>query len=120
MRPGSSQTIGRAVQTSRRAREDFAAGLRDADGMLELGRQLPVPGDRRPTIRQYFYVRLAEVDHRFDGEKHPRLQFRPLAGDAIVQNIGPVMKYAPQAVAAKVSDHAAPLRLGVGLDGRPD
>ncbi len=41
-----------------------------ADGMLELGREFAVARHRRPAVGQDFHVRLAEVDHRLDGEQH--------------------------------------------------
>src|SRR5688572_9837692 len=52
------------VQAGRRIGEYLAAGLRDANCVLELRRQLAVARHGSPAVWQNFHVRLAEVDHR--------------------------------------------------------
>src|SRR3546814_602528 len=49
--------------------EDLVAGGGDADGMLELGRELHVAGDGGPAVLQDLHLRAAGVDHRLDGEE---------------------------------------------------
>src|SRR3546814_11801417 len=44
--------------------EDLVAGGGDADGMLELGRELHVAGDGGPAVLQDLHLRAAGVDHR--------------------------------------------------------
>ena len=65
-------------------------------------------------------MRLAEIDHRLDGEQHAGLELEPFAGLAVMQNVRPVVEHAAQAVAAEIAHHAAALALGIGLDGGAD
>ncbi len=65
-------------------------------------------------------MRLAEIDHRLDGEQHAGLELEPFAGLAVMQDVRPVVEHAAQAVAAEIAHHAAALALGIGLDGGAD
>ena len=62
----------------------------------------------------------AEVDHRLDGEEHPRLQHRPRPPAAVVQHVRRGVEHPAEAVAAEVADHRAAVRLGEALDRRAD
>src|SRR5678815_4770863 len=53
-------------------RENFGSVLADRDGVLEMGRELPVRRHHRPLIRKRHHVRAAQVHHRLDREHHPR------------------------------------------------
>src|SRR3546814_4335436 len=68
--------------------EDLVAGGGDADGMLELGRELHVAGDGGPAVLQDLHLRAAGVDHRLDGEEHALAQLHAGAGAAVVQHAG--------------------------------
>jgi len=62
--------------------------------MLELRRQRTVPRHGRPSVGKDLHLRPAEIDHRFDGEDHPRLQRRAFAAAAIVQDVRHVVEQA--------------------------
>src|SRR5262249_6190268 len=65
-------------------------------------------------------MRLAEIDHRLDGEQHAWLKREPFAGFSVMQDVGPVVEYAAEAMAAEIAHHAAALAFGVALDGSAD
>src|SRR2546428_2540714 len=88
--------------------------------MLELRRQRTVARHRGPAVRQDFYMRLAEIDHRLDGEEHAGLQGHAFAGPADMDDVRLVMEHAPQAMAAEIAHHAHALRLDEALDGVAD
>src|SRR5258705_10263753 len=115
LRPGR-----RLLAVALREREDFDAGRGDADRMLELRRQRTVARHRGPAVGQDFYMRLAEIDHRLDGEEHAGLQRHAFAGPADMNDVGLVMKHAAQAVPAEIAHHAHALRLDKTLDGVAD
>src|SRR5262245_7620041 len=102
-------TERRPVQSFGGEGEHLASRLGDADRVLELRRQRPVAGHRRPAVRQDLHRRLAEIDHRLDGEEHAWLELQALARLAVVQDVRPVMEHAAQAMAAELARHAAPL-----------
>ena len=83
-----------------RKRKNLVSLLGHADGMFVLGRQRAVPGDGRPTVVEDFDVRPAEIDHRFYGEDHAGLQFEAVAGVAVMEDIGNVVKQARVALGA--------------------
>src|SRR5579859_31439 len=101
-------------------RENLRAVGSDADRMLELRRQRAVAGDRGPAIGEDFYVRLAEIDHRLDGEEHAGLERHALAGPADMDDVGLVVEQASEPMAAEVAHHAHALRLDKALDGMAD
>ena len=114
------ETVRRLVQARRRDREHLAARLGHAHRVLELGRQLAVARHGGPAVGEDLHVRLAEVDHRLDGEQHAGLEHDAVAGLAVVQDVGPVVEHAAEAVAAKIAHDAAALALGEVLDGGAD
>src|SRR5204863_6445169 len=73
-----------------------------------------------PTVGEDFYVRLAEIDHRLDGEEHAGLQRHAFAGPADMDDVGLVVEQPAQAVAAEIAHHAHALRLDKTLDGVAD
>src|SRR5204863_787972 len=73
-----------------------------------------------PTVGEDFYVRLAEIDHRLDGEEHAGLQRHAFAGPADMDDVGLVVEQPAEAVAAEVAHHAHALRLDKALDGVAD
>src|SRR4051794_5392093 len=88
--------------------------------MLELRRQRAVAGHRGPAVGEDFDMRLAEIDHRLDGEEHPGFQGHALAGTADMDDVRLVMEHAPEAMAAEIAHHAHALRLDKTLDGMAD
>src|SRR5579871_992259 len=97
-----SLAVRRLVELVWRQRKDLAAGLGHANGVLELCRQRAVAGHRGPAIGQDFYVRLAEIDHRLDGEEHARMQRDAIAGPADMDDVGLVVEHAAEAVTTEV------------------
>src|SRR5258707_11197956 len=88
--------------------------------MLELRRQRAVARHRGPAVGQDFDMRLAEIDHRLDGEEHAGFQGDAFAGAADMDDVRLVMEHAAEAVAAEVAHHAHALRLDKTLDGVAD
>src|ERR1700742_1062576 len=72
--PATSSAPLTAVRSRRR--EDVRAGLGDEQGVLELRGPFTVFGDDGPVVVPDLVVQRAEVDHRFDGERHTRLEDR--------------------------------------------
>src|SRR3546814_9216562 len=70
----------RCVQARRARGENLAAGLGDADAMLELRRERAVARHRGPAVVEHLHRIFAGVDHRLDREEHARLEFRAGAG----------------------------------------
>src|SRR5207253_4542804 len=65
-------------------------------------------------------MRLAEIDHRLDGEEHAGLQHHAFAGPADMDDVRLVVEHATQPVAAEIAHHAHALRLDKTLDGVAD
>src|SRR5690242_9213011 len=65
-------------------------------------------------------MRLAEIDHRLDGEEHARLERNAFAGPADVDDVRFVVKHAAESMAAEIANHAHALRLHEALDGMAD
>src|SRR5260370_5730750 len=65
-------------------------------------------------------MRLAEIDHRLDGEEHAGLEHHAFAGPADMNDVRLVVEHAAQAVAAEVAHHAHALRLDEALNGVSD
>jgi anthranilate synthase len=57
--------------------EDLAPVTRDEDRVLELRGQRAVGGYDGPAVVECLYVRGPQVDHRLDGEDHPRAKSEP-------------------------------------------
>src|SRR5688572_24797703 len=114
------QSVRRLVEPGGTPGEDLAAVLGDADAMLELGGEAAVAGDGGPAVVEQFDRRLADVDHRLDGEEHSGPELRPGAGAAGVDDLGRIVEDAAEAVAAEIADDAVAIGLGVGLDGMAD
>src|SRR3984893_11767665 len=107
----------RLLGVALRQREDLDAIAGDADRMLELRRQRAVAGHGGPAVRQNLHMRLAEIDHRIDGEEHAVLQRHALAGPADMDDVRLVVEHAAEAVTAEIAHHAHALRLDKTLDG---
>src|SRR5258707_12910080 len=88
--------------------------------MLELRRQRAVARHGGPAVGQDFYMRLAEIDHRLDGEDHAGLQRDAFAGPADMDDVRLVVEHAPEAMAAEIAHHAHALRFDKTLDGVAD
>ena len=65
-------------------------------------------------------MRLAEIDHRLDGEEHAGFQRHAFAGAADMDDVRLVVEHAPEAMAAEIAHHAHALRLDKTLDGVAD
>jgi len=109
--------IRRLVQALRREGEYLDAGFRDADAVLELCRERAVARHRRPAVVQYFHAEAAEIDHGLDGEEHSGFQAQPVAGLAVMNDVGQGMENPTDAVTAEIPHYRATLlAFGVGLD----
>ncbi len=108
------------MQAFRRERENFDAGFRDADRVLELRGERAVARHRRPAVGKHLHVRAAEIDHRLDGEEHAGLEHRALALAADVNDVRLVVEEPADAVAAKIAHDAHVVRLDHRLDGGAD
>src|SRR5688572_15600634 len=114
------QSVRRLVEPGGTPGEDLAAVLGDADAVLELGGEAAVAGDGGPAVVEQFHRRLADVDHRLDGEEHAGAELGAGAGAAGMDDLGAVVEDAAEAVAAEIADDAVAIGLGVGLDGVAD
>src|SRR5690349_13580344 len=85
--------------------EDFDAGVGDQQGVLELGGPLAVLGDHRPAVVPDLVVQTAEVDHRFDGERHAGLDDGGHRRLVVVQDDQSVVKRGTDAVAGEVTNN---------------
>src|SRR3954465_12006390 len=65
-------------------------------------------------------MRLAEIDHRLDGEEHAWLELHAFARPADMDDVRLVVKHAAEAMAAEIAHHAHGLRLDEALDGMAD
>src|SRR5687768_3921624 len=117
---GGRLGVRRLVEPGRAFGEDLAAVLGDSDAVLELGGEAAVAGDGGPAVVEQFDRRLADIDHRLDGEEHAGPELGAGAGAAGMDDLGAVVEDAPQAVAAEIADDAVAIGLGVGLDGVAD
>src|ERR1700692_3165119 len=100
--------------------KNLDAGRGPPDRMLELRRQPAVARHRGPAVRQDLHMRLAEVDHRLDGEEHAGLEQHALAGPADMNDVGLVVEHPSQTMAAEIAHHAHALRLDETLDRMAD
>lgn len=75
-----------------RQSENLHPVLRHADCMFELRCERAIACDGRPAICQHFYMRAAEIDHRFDGKKHAGFQNDTVAAASVMKNIGFVVE----------------------------
>src|SRR5205085_3007236 len=116
-RPGMTSWDQRLLAVALRQRKNLDAVLGDADRMLELRRQRTVARHRGPAVGQDFYMRLAEIDHRLDGEEHAGLQHHAFAGPADMDDVRLVVEHASQPMAAEIAHHAHALRFDKALDG---
>src|SRR5829696_1438519 len=110
----------RLLAVALRQRKNFDAVGGHADRMFELRRQRTVARYRGPAVGQDFHMRLAEIDHRLDGEEHAGLQRHALAGPADMDDVRLVVEHAPEAMAAEIAHHAHALRFDKALDGMAD
>src|SRR5262245_65394596 len=78
----------RAVEALRREREDLDPGLGHRHGVLELGGERAVAGDRGPAVGKHLHVRAAEIDHRLDREEHAGAQHHAFAWAADMYDVG--------------------------------
>lgn len=93
----------------------------DQDRMLILGGQAAIRGFYGPAVTLVqFYVALAGVDHRFDGQAHARFQDFASAGAAVMQNLWVFMEAGADAVTAVLADNGVVVAFGVLLDNRTD
>src|SRR6516225_11791492 len=84
--------------------------------MLELCRKRAVAGYCGPAVGENFHMRLAEIDHRLDGEEHAGPEQYAFAGSADMNDVRFVMEHAAEPVAAKIAHHAHALRLDQTLN----
>ena len=77
-------------------------------------------GDDGPAVAQRFHVAAAQVDHRFDGEDHSRLQLFARARLAVVQHLRVFVKALAHAVAAVFAHHRQAVPFGKFLDDVAD
>src|SRR5580704_13389517 len=100
--------------------ENYTAAGGHADRMLELRRQRTVARHGRPAVGQDLHMRLAEIDHRLDGEEHAGLQRHPFAGPPDVNDVRLVVEHAAETMAAEIAHHAHALRFDETLNGVAD
>src|ERR1700686_2594208 len=110
----------RLLGVALRERENLDAISGHADRMLELRRQRTVARHRGPAVGQDLHMRLAEIDHRLDGEEHAGFQRHAFAGPADMNDVRLIVEHAAEAMAAEIAHHAHALRLDEALNGMAD
>src|SRR3546814_14244671 len=98
--------------------ENLAAGLRDADRMLELRGQRPVARHRRPAVVQHLHIGTAAVDHRLYGEEHARLQTDAGALQPDMDDVRRIVENADTPVPAALTTPAVAVTFRSDSDGR--
>src|SRR4051812_32091747 len=69
-----------------------------------------------PSVRELPDARLAGVDHRLDGERHPWLERHSSAGLAVMQDLRLFVELAADAVPAELAHNRERVALGMLLD----
>src|SRR5687768_6180377 len=88
---------GYASGARSRQRQDLGTGLGNRDGVLELGGALTVLCHNGPAVRPHLPLVGAEVQHRFDGERHANFHDRCGSRVIVVRNNEPRVKRLPDA-----------------------
>src|SRR5699024_4286304 len=101
--------------------QDVRAGLGHHQGVLELGRALPVLRHHSPGVVPDIPLDRAEVEHRLDGEDHARLDHLGVGGCGVVVGDDETgVELASDSVPAVVADDAVVEALSVLLDDPTD
>src|SRR5690349_18292475 len=100
--------------------EGSGAVRRDGDGVLEVRRQAAVGRHHGPLVAQGAGGRIADGDHRLDGERHPLEQTRPPLGTSVVRHLRLLVEPGADPVAHQLAYHPEPGRLGYLLNRVPD
>ena len=108
--------VGR-IQSAWRFGENFNTVSRYANGMFILRGKGPVAGDSGPSVAKNFHRRLAQIQHRLNGEKHAIAQNQPLAGTPVMQNVGRIVENTAKTVPAKITDNCESVNFGMLLNG---
>src|SRR6266545_3680863 len=83
----------------RQSGQDLGAVLGDRDGVLEVGGEAAVGGDRRPVVLEHAHLPGSRSHHGLDGQDHPGLEHRAAAGLAEIRDLRLFMQLAANAVA---------------------
>ena len=103
-----------------RDREDLRATICGEHGVFEMSGGLTVGGDVGPTIAQGLGLETAEVDHRFDRERHAGLDFFTGAAPTKVGDLWGFMHRGSDAVADHIANDAEAVAFAVGLNRMRD
>src|SRR6266511_292293 len=79
-----------------------------------------VGGDDGPAVGKTTDARPASVDHRLDGEHHPRLQLDPRAWASVMQHLRLLVELTANAVDAEFAHDGEAMALGGVLDRGAD
>src|SRR6478735_9477934 len=101
--------------------EDFGAGLRDQQGVLELRGPLVVSGHDGPVVGPHVPIDCAQREHGLDREDHTGFHDGVVGGGrVVVRDDQPGVEGLADAVPGEIPDDAVAEALGVGLDGPAD
>src|SRR5919108_5433547 len=101
-------------------REYLDSVARDEDRVFELRGEASVDGDRRPIVVEDLNLVRADVDHRFDGERHSCAKALTFATFAVVRNLRFVVEFSSDAVPDEIFDDRATVSFGEILNGGTD
>ena len=100
--------------------EYFDAAAGDDDGVLPLCRKRMVFGHDCPAVGQFFDVRLAGIDHRFNREDHALFELEAGARFTVMEHLGIFVEVLADAMATEFPNHGVAVFLRVRLDGMAD
>src|ERR1022692_5182132 len=102
------------------SRQHFVPLVGDQHRVLPLRGKTVIRGHDGPAVGEAANAGAAGVDHRLDGENHPRLQLETGAGPAVVQDLRLFVELPPDAVTAEFPDDGKAVAFGMALYGRAD
>ena len=120
--PANAGTGGAAGTTRSERRvlergQDLRAVLGDGDGVLEVGRQGAVDGSHRPVVLEEVRPKIAQGQHRLDGQAQTGLELAALATGAVVGDLRLLVHLGADAMTDELADDAVAAGLGDVLDG---
>src|SRR4051812_4117947 len=98
--------------------QDFRTLLGYQDRVFKMSRRHPVRRANCPAVIEQFNRSSAGINHRLDGERHPRLQSRAAPTSPVIRDLRLLVQFPPDPVPDKFADYIEALARRDFLDGR--